>query len=429
MKVAHCTAWFVPESFGGTEIYVASLAKELSKAGVDQAILVPRSKPGLPDESVHEGLRVLRFDPGGFEQSLRTFSPDLCHLHTWTSTAGLHELRLARRRGVPVIFTFHNVSPVCATDTLMRFGQSSCDGVIRDFTCSTCYLYNRGYSRTEADMYAMAAAAMAPFYRAPDSSTRWRTLASLFADFSRRKTELTELSREAAALVVPAKFIRQALADNGVPMDKLVICRQGVAGGEAVVPNKNSEGTLRIGFVGRLDPAKGPDIIAEAVHALPESADITLEIIGPEGGVPGTRRDPTLFLNNLHDLAQKDPRIRILGLVPHEQMRQRMASFDVLAVPSRWQETGPMTAMEAIALGVPVIGSDLGGIPETVKDGVNGRIVASLDPGAWARVLTEILGNRETLLSWKSACAPGRTMADVASEMVALYRKCLAKNS
>src|SRR4029077_17922292 len=101
---AHCTAWFVTETFGGTEIYVASLAKELSKAGVDQAILVPRAKPGLPDESDHEGLKVFRYDPDGFEKILARFSPDLFHLHTWTSSAGLKEFRMARRRGLPAVF-------------------------------------------------------------------------------------------------------------------------------------------------------------------------------------------------------------------------------------------------------------------------------------------------------------------------------------
>ena len=86
-----------------------------------------------------------------------------------------------------------------------------------------------------------------------------------------------------------------------------------------------------------------------------------------------------------------------------------------------------MTAMEAIAFGVPVIGSDLGGISETVIDGVNGRIIAGFDPQTWSGALSEILENRRMLLSWKEACKPGRTMADVAREMLGLYRRILAK--
>ena len=427
MRVAHCTAWFVTETFGGTEIYVASLARELSKAGVEQAILVPRSKTGLPDESEHEGLKVVQYDPADFEGALAKFGPDLLHLHTWSSTAGMREFRAARGKRIPVVFTFHNFSPVCATDTLMRNGSRPCDGVIRKFTCSSCYLHNRGHTRLEAVVLALASALLSPFFQAPDSSQRWRTLASMFAGFSNRRKELVELSREAAALVVPADFLRDVLIRNGVAPEKIVVSRQGVARSDSRPAPAKAHEDLRVGFVGRLEYLKGADIIAQAVWRLEPQQRVTLEIIGPDGGVVGTRRGPEAFLQLIRAFAAVDDRIRILGRLPYRELQERMASFDLLAVPSRWQETGPMTAMEAIALGVPVLGSNLGGIPETVKDGVNGRIVDSLNPAAWAAELEKILKDRPTLELWKRECRPARTMADVAREMAELYRRCLAK--
>ena len=425
MRIAHCTAWFVTETFGGTEIYVASLARELSKAGVEQAILVPRSKPGSPDESEHEGLKVVRYDPADFEGGLAKFGPDLLHLHTWSHSAGREEFRTARRRGLPVVFTFHNFSPVCATDTLMRNGSHPCDGVIRKFACSSCYLHNRGFTRLEAVVLASASALFSPFFQAPDSSQRWRTLASMFAGFSNRRKELVELSREAAALVAPADFLRDVLIRNGVAPEKIVVSRQGVAAGVPRPPKRETGSGLRVGFVGRVEYLKGVDIIAEAVRRLPASKSVTLDIIGPEGGVCGTKRDPDEFLQKIRAFAAVDDRIRILGRLAYRELQERMASFDLLAVPSRCQETGPMTAMEAIALGVPVLGSDLGGIPETVKDGVNGRLVVSLDPAEWSRALENLLEDRSQLEAWKRECRPGRTMADVAGEMLTLYRKIL----
>ncbi len=430
MKIAHCAAWNIADSPGGTEVYVDALVRELHAAGVDQAVLIPRETDETPGEFTHEGVPTFYYNPANdleFENLLARLRPDVFHLHAWTSTAGAKQFRVARVEGIPVVFTFHNYSPVCATDTLMRHGSRTCDGVIRKPTCSSCYLHNRGYARPEAAVLASAAALMAPFFRKPDAARRWRTLASMFAGFSRRRNELLELGGEAAALVVPAFFLRDVLVRNGVDPGKIVVSRQGVAGSNSPLPKTEAGHGLRVGFVGRVEYLKGADIIAGAVHLLPKSESITLDIIGPEGGVRGTKRDPEVFMKKMREFAVKDPRVRIWGALPYDELRARMASFDLLAVPSRWQETGPMTAMEAIALGVPVIGSDLGGIPETVKDGVNGRIVASLDPGAWSRALLEILENPAVLLAWKSACKPGRTMAHVAAEMLALYRQCLGK--
>lgn len=424
MKIAHCTAWFTTETSGGTEVYVEALARELAKQGVEQVIFVPRAGPDLPDESVHEGLRVIRYDPPGFQDALDRFKPNLFHLHTWTSTAGMREFRAARRLKLPAVFTFHNFSPVCATDSLMRNGSCRCDGVIRRFACSCCYLHNRGHSLSVAWAMAAAAAAASPFFRAPDSSHRWRTLSSMFAGFERRKNELWELADEAAALVAPALFLRDVLVGNGIAGEKIVVCRQGVPGGPALA--RESAPGLRIGYVGRLEFLKGADLIAEAVSLLPRAKPVSLEIIGGESGVPGTRRDPGAFMAKLRGLTERDGRIHILGRLPYGQMRDRMASFDLLAVPSRTQETGPMSAMEALSLGVPVLGSDLGGIPETVRDGVDGRIVPSLEPKEWSRALEDILEDPAMLEGWKKSCRQGRTMQEVAGEMLGLYRRILA---
>jgi glycosyltransferase involved in cell wall biosynthesis len=339
----------------------------------------------------------------------------------------LREFRAARGKNLPAVFTFHNVSPVCATDTLMRCGSTVCDGVIRRFTCSRCYLHNRGHSRAVSLALASVSAAVSPLFRAPDSSHRWRTLSTMFAGFERRRMELTELAGGAAALVAPARFLQDVLMRNGIDGEKIVVCRQGVPGGPPVAKDRIQAPGLRIGYVGRLEFLKGADIIAEAVCRLATDKSVTLEIIGSESGVAGTRRDPKIFMGRLRDLAARDSRIQLLGRMPYGSMREKMASFDLLAVPSRTQETGPMSAMEALALGVPVLGSDLGGIPETVQDGVNGRILTSLDPAEWSRQLDELLDHPGQLAEWKKACRAGRTMGDVAGEMLELYRRILSK--
>ena len=61
-----------------------------------------------------------------------------------------------------------------------------------------------------------------------------------------------------------------------------------------------------------------------------------------------------------------------------------MADYDLIAVPSRCLETGPLVALEAFAAGVPVLGAKLGGIAELVRDGVDGILVTPDNAAAWA---------------------------------------------
>ncbi len=74
-----------------------------------------------------------------------------------------------------------------------------------------------------------------------------------------------------------------------------------------------------------------------------------------------------------------------------------MQRYDVLAVPSQWLETGPLVVMEAFAAGVPVLGSNLGGIGELVTSGVDGLLVEPASIVAWRTALEALCRDRELL--------------------------------
>jgi glycosyltransferase involved in cell wall biosynthesis len=97
----------------------------------------------------------------------------------------------------------------------------------------------------------------------------------------------------------------------------------------------------------------------------------------------------------------------------------------VLAVPSIWFETGPQVVLEAHAAGVPVVGSDLGGIAERVQDGVNGLLVPPGDPLALAAALRSFVDDPDLLTRLRPRHRV-RTMDEVADETVAAYAQLLA---
>ena len=93
----------------------------------------------------------------------------------------------------------------------------------------------------------------------------------------------------------------------------------------------------------------------------------------------------------------------------------------MLAVPSQWLETGPIVVLEAFAAGIPVAGSNLGGIPELVEHGVNGLLIDPASPANWAAALRSLSQDPDLLATLRSRIRPPRTMRDAAAELNAIY--------
>lgn len=104
-----------------------------------------------------------------------------------------------------------------------------------------------------------------------------------------------------------------------------------------------------------------------------------------------------------------------------------MADYDLIAIPSRWLETGPLVVLEAFDAGVPVLGANRGGIAELVRDGVNGILVAPDDVAAWAATIRRLTEDRQVIDVLRARIAPPRTMDAAADDMATLYARILPR--
>ncbi len=99
-----------------------------------------------------------------------------------------------------------------------------------------------------------------------------------------------------------------------------------------------------------------------------------------------------------------------------------LARYDVLCCPAVCVEGGPTVAIEAHAVGTPVVGTRIGGLAELVTDGVDGRLVAPGDWHALAAVLREMADDSVgTIDRWRRTVPPARTMDAVTADYLALY--------
>jgi glycosyltransferase involved in cell wall biosynthesis len=202
-----------------------------------------------------------------------------------------------------------------------------------------------------------------------------------FFDNPTRKQQILRALRASRVVFAKSQALQSRLAAEGIesvidyngidrekfqPRDRVEACHQ-----LGLDPKRR-----RVLYVGNLLPVKGPTVLARAAEQL-HDVDVILVGSGPETVTAG----------------------RCVGSRPHEEIPLWMSACDVLCLPSL-NEGLPNVALEAMACGLPVVASRVGGVPEIVQEGVNGFLVPPSDPNALAEALRRSLAtkwNREAI--------------------------------
>jgi glycosyltransferase involved in cell wall biosynthesis len=435
MRVLHVPFSYLPDPPGGTELYVEALCAELVAEGIDCAI----AAPGKRSESYKLGkLRVYRLgaqpavgdldelygegDPRSaerFDAILEAERPDVVHQHALSPACSVQLVERAKRRKLPVVFTYHTPRTSCQRGTLLEWGQTACDGRVTVERCTPCTLNGLGLGKTSSRLLASAPNVVG------DGLARLRLSGSLWTALrlrhlmARRHESLRRFFSLVDVFVALTPWTRGLLTANGVPDRKIVLCPHGIpaAGPRRAMTGRRPGEPLRVVHLGRVDPTKGTHVLVEAVRGLPDTP-ISLDVLG----VVQSETAASL-LSRLESMAGDDSRIRFLGAVPHHEVLGRLSGYDVVAVPSQLFETGPLVVLEAFAAGVPVVGSALGGIAEKVTDGVDGLLVAphhSVE--AWRQALRRLAADRDLVAKLRNGTRAPRSAREVARAMTSVYQ-------
>jgi len=143
----------------------------------------------------------------------------------------------------------------------------------------------------------------------------------------------------------------------------------------------------RVLFAGLLTPRKGAADLLRA-SALLSDRGVAHELV-LAGGTP----DEGLHAER-EVRAVRAPAAVFLGALPHERMAAELASSDIFCLPS-WWEAMPLSILEAMASGLPVIASRVGDIPRVVEDGVTGLLVPPRDPERLSEALASLIDDPE----------------------------------
>jgi glycosyltransferase involved in cell wall biosynthesis len=438
VNIVQAVGWYYPDSLGGTEVYVAALARAFRASGHHVAIAAPEPGARASRTYVHEGCDVFRYPTpqaptrdeaqgrvavrgaDQFHAWLAARRPDVVHGHTFVTGLGLHELAAARKAAGRVVVTTHasSLGFLCQRGTLMWRGESLCDGLVDRVRCAACEIEHRGAGAWTAAALARVPRAIAATAQAiPGPLGTALAMGDLIDHNMARQAEMFQaidrfvlLSQRAADIVLA----------NGAPPGKVAVNRLGVSQDTPRIPidrPRARAGVVRLGYVGRFDPVKGVGDLARALQGVPAGLPIQCEFRGPDGTAADRATRAAL-----QQTLRGDARVSFGDGVPTADVPALIASYDVLCCPSRCLEGGPTVGLEALAAGTPVIAADAGGLAEVIEDGVSGRLVPPGDVGALAAAIEEIARNPAgTIDRWRAHLPRPRTMRDVAEDYLTLY--------
>ncbi|MBD0283062.1 MAG: glycosyltransferase family 4 protein [Thermoleophilaceae bacterium] len=325
---------------GGEERSVELQLRALRRAGVEHALLERRSA-----EVSRAGAAAALLRGGRREEdvaaAVRDLGADVVHVHNMLPLVGPRGLAAARDSGAAVVLHLHNLRLFCAIGVASRDGGPCfrCHGRL---TLPGLALNCRG-SLPEAVVYAAALSLHQP-----------------------------AVLRAVDRFVAPSRYAVGQLAMLGAPADRLEALPHYLPAEAFAERSRAADGGYAL-VAARLSVEKGIDTAIEAASR----AGVPLRVAG-EGPAAS-------------DLAAQARRLRapleLLGRVDREELGQLLAGAGALLMPSRYHEFSPYAALEAMAAGVPVIASRLGGLPELLGQE---RCIPPNDPGTLAERLAEL---------------------------------------
>jgi glycosyltransferase involved in cell wall biosynthesis len=205
--------------------------------------------------------------------------------------------------------------------------------------------------------------------------------------------------RRAAHVFCPSGWLRDLVVSWGVPAERVDVLPNpapdvaGVPGREEARRALGLERPTLV-FAGRLTAQKALPVALRAVAAV-DGVDLVVAGDGPErAAVEQEARD--LGLNG---------RVRFVGPLPRAGVLETLRAADAAVLSSSW-ENFPHAVVEALAVGTPVLGTDVGGVAEVVTDGENGLLVPVGDDAALAAAIERYLGDEPLRERLRAAAAP-----------------------
>lgn len=263
-----------------------------------------------------------------FRKLLSDFRPDVVHVGNIHSQLSPIIAEIAHKSGCRVVWTLHDYKLLCPRYDCLKRGESACELCFRD-------KWNVVRQRCMKDSLAASVASWL-------EAERW---------------SLDRLEACTDAFICPSLFLMQKMKQGGFDPSKLHHLCNFADFGEDGSPNYSVRKDYYC-YVGRLSHEKGIRLLTRVASRLPEN----LLVVG-DGPLMGQ--------------LPSAPNIEYTGRKDFETVRRIVRQARFLVLPSEWYENNPLSVIESLGVGTPVLGADIGGIPELIEAGRTGMLFES----------------------------------------------------
>lgn len=380
---------------GGSETYYFGLADGLKKLGHEVHFFAMQDEKNLPCDdadlfvsakdynratsaakkiSEAKSLIYSKESLEKFEKLCERVHPDIVHMNLVHRqiTLSILDAPYLKEHHVPVFFTSHDYILVCPNYLMLNGSGNVCDACLGGHfkECLKC--------------------------KCVKGSTAKSALAMMEADWYKRHKTYSKIDR----IIAPSEFMRKKLLEGGLPEKQAVKMQNFVSEELLDCARKAEDGTdwdnPYFLFFGRLFKEKGIKTLIEAfklaLPQLPEGMRLVIAGDGPERA-------------ELESAAGKN--IEFVGFKRGKELRKLVSGAAFACCPSEWRENMPYSIVEAFAAGTPVIGTNIGGIPELVQEEATGMLCESRDAESMASALARAancLKEKETYSALRERC-------------------------
>lgn len=398
MKVLMINKFLYPN--GGSETYMFELGKQLEKLGHEVQYFGMEHEGRCVGNRVNAYTGSMDFHGGSklakltypfktiysseARQKLRLvlddFAPDVIHLNNFnyqlTPSIILEADKWRRESGhaCRILYTAHDYQLVCPNHMCCRVDGHICEDCLNG-KLSSCIKYKciHGSSAKSAIGFAEAA-----FWR-------WK-----------------KVYDKLDAIVCCSEFMKKKLDTDPILRKKTVAMHNFISTKKAPVVEKQDY----VLYFGRFSKEKGIETFAEACKALPDIPFVAAGSGPLEGELAGI------------------PNLKNVGFQSGEALQKLIAQARFSVYPSEWYENCPFSVMESLMYGTPVLGADIGGIPELIDAGENGELFRSGSADELTRKISALWNDCARLDAYTKACAKTRfeTVEGYAEKLLHLYR-------
>jgi glycosyltransferase involved in cell wall biosynthesis len=395
------------ESGGGT-ILPRSIAKELVKRGHDVQVFYAGVKPmaGKPAyhayDHVEDGVRLRGIfnrphvfmdleEPlrdvedsrilAEFRRIVDEFQPEVVHVHNLHNLSAAIAVEIGRR-GLQGFFTPHNYWLVCPRLYLFRNDLSLCEGPGTGARCGECV----GQQHKDAEFAMRRAGVRQNFI----------------------ESGLTCLAVSGA--------VRDVLIANGFPPDRITVLFQGHQQADRLWQEVGAHrsprtpgGPIVFSFIGSAMAHKGVHLLVMAAQEVKGAFEVRIH------------GDSNPAYEQAMRALDKRGVVRFMGPYAYGAMSALLRATDVAVIPSVWYDNAPLAVNECLAARVPVLGANMGGIPEFLQPGVDGDVFRGCDADDLARKMQEIVDRPEMIAQWQSNITQPGSFERYITTLEALY--------